>query len=168
MLRTRPKLVKDGPPMRRLPTLAALVALALCGGCSSGSRSGTPEHLVADLSFEIRYQATVEIDRDGSNLDVALTPRTGFDLLESGKRYEGIGVLEDFPEAHTRLYTAGFDAPAIRGGPCGSRPITLALSLSRRDDRPDLSGSLAAYCGAKTYTGTPARIFRLAGKLRSD
>ena len=152
--------------MKLRRTLASLVVLAAAGGCSSDSRPGATEHLVAELDFELRYQATLEIDRQGTNLEVAFTPRAGFDLLESGQRYDGIGALEDFPEAHATLYTAGFDAAAIPSGPCGARPITLALSLSRRGDRPDVSGSLAAYCGAKTYTGTPARIFRLAGKIR--
>lgn len=166
MLRTRPRLVKDRPPMNVREALAALTVFAALGGCSGDSGHGPAERLVADLDFELRYRATLEIERAGANLEVAFTPQAGFDLLEIGHRYEGLGALEDFPEARASLYTAGFDADAIPSGPCGARPITLAMSLSRRADRPDVSGSLAAYCGAKTYTGTPIRIFRLAGKLR--
>lgn len=166
MLRTGVHVVKDRPRMQSHRALAALLLVATLGGCDGGAKHRVTERLVADLDFELRFQATVEMERDGTNLDVAFTPRAGFDLLEVGKRYEGIGALEDFPEAHASLYTAGFDADPIPSGPCGPRPITLAMSLSRRADRLDVSGSLAAYCGAKTYTGTPIRIFRLAGKLR--
>ncbi len=146
----------------------ALVLLVLASGaaCSSDEKSAAREHLVFDLSLEIRYRATVDVEREGPNLEVAFVPEAGFDLLEVGHRYDGIGRIEEFPEAHARLYTAGLDAPAIPSGPCGARPISLALSLSRRGDDPALAGSLAAYCGQGVYTGTPVRIFRLAGKLR--
>jgi len=148
---------------------AAFLALAFgTASCSGGGTSQPKEHLVFDVNLELRYQATVDVSRDGQNLEVALVPQASFDVLEIGRRYDGRGFLEEFPEAHTRLYTAGFDAPAMPSGPCGQKPVSLALSLSRRDQETSLSGSLTAFCGAGVFTGTPTRIFRLAGKIRSS
>ncbi len=144
-----------------------VVLLASVAACTDHDQAPARERLVFDLSLELRYRATVDVVREGANLDVAFVPQASFELLEVGRRYDGIGRIEEFPEAHARLYTAGFDAPAIASGPCGARPISLALSLSRRGDDPALAGSLAAYCGQGVFSGTPVRIFRLAGKERA-
>jgi hypothetical protein len=86
-------------------------------------------------------------------------------VAPAGEALSAPGRVEAFPEADATLYTARFGAPADPAGPCGDRPVSLALSLHRAGGNDHLGGALTAYCGEGAWHGTPARVLRLAGDI---
>jgi hypothetical protein len=145
------------------------LALFACGCAGEEALTPLEGPLRGQLAVDIRDQADVEIRGEGPALDVDVTVKLskGFGLVKDGAALMAPGRVEAFPEAGMTLYTARFEAPAIEGGsgPCGAQPVSLALSLHMREGTR-ASGSLAAYCGAGTYSGEPARILRLSGDLK--
>jgi hypothetical protein len=147
---------------------ALLIALAaLTYGCST-EEAPIPATgpLKGQLSVDIRELADVEVRGSGPAIDVTIKLSKGFGVAPEGTSLTGAGRVEAFSEAGMTLYTARFDAPAVPGGAgrCGAEAVSLALSLHQREGAR-VSGSLAAYCGAGVFSGTPARILRLAGDL---
>jgi hypothetical protein len=115
---------------------------------------------------DIREVASVTLRDEGGAVQASIKLTKGYGVLPAGAEFSGAGFVEAFPEAGVSLYTARFDAPADPSGPCGSEPVSLALSLHRRGDAPRTSGALAAYCGKGVWHGTPARMLRLAGDMK--
>lgn len=163
-------------------TRAALVAFAaLCVvACSQSSSTHhappTPSSLPAPpapplvmsgtLDLDVAFTANVELDVQGSALDATVTLSDGRGVAASGGELTGYGTVESFPEADGVLYTARFDEPAVPSGPCGNKPVSLALALYRAHGATNVAGSLTPYCGADTWYGIPARTpLRLIGDL---
>lgn len=137
--------------------LAVCISLSLGIVACEGSKDEPDESLRTTLDVDIRESASVRIERHGDELDVSIELSQGFGVAPPGERLRGKGRLERFPEAEVSLYTARFSVRAQPDGPCGAEPISLALSLHRRDTGPRLSGSLTAYCGESVWHGLPAR-----------
>ena len=55
----------------------------------------------------------------------------------------------------------------MEAGPCREEPVSLALSLSEKDESGYLAGSLTAYCGEGVYAGAPARVMRISGRVEA-
>lgn len=148
---------------------ALFATLALASGCTDDPIPDIADKgpLRGDLAVDIRDTAAVEISGEGPMLEVMVKFSNGYGLVPEGAAISGKGREEAFPEASMTLYTARFDAmPApAGGGPCGSSPVSLALSLSMRQGS-HAAGSLTAYCGAGVFYGEPARILRLSGDLK--
>lgn len=146
-----------------------LGAALLAAGCNSQpdvtrSPSATTS---ATLDEDIVYSADVKlVVRSDDTLDATLSLAHGYGVAPDGTALTGNGRVERFPETDLLLYTARFDVPAQSGGPCGDKPVSLALSLHRRGPNARVSGSVTPYCGASTWFGAPARSpLRLAGDL---
>ena len=123
---------------------ALLAALALACGCTDDpllDPKGGP--LRGELSVDIRERAEIEIQGSGAELSVSAKLSKGFGVAPEGAALTGAGREELFPEAKMTLYTARFEAPPAASGPCGSSPVSLALSLHMRQGAR-ASGSLTA------------------------
>ena len=157
---------------RSLP-LTLLLALALAPACSD-SKTATPD-MAAPLAPAFR--GTLDLDiRDRASLALLPTGATTFDVeltlmsggsavIASGEKLLAKGRIDPFPEARTTLYSARFSLPPIASGPCAGKPVSVALSLVRREDNDRVAGGLSAYCGEGTFSGTPIRVLRLSGPL---
>jgi hypothetical protein len=143
---------------------ALIAGLALACGCTDDPIV-TQNPLRGELAVDIRDSAEVEIRGEGPLLEATVKLSKGYGLAPEGAALTGKGREEVFPEASMTLYTARFDAPPAAGGPCGSAPVSLALSLHRRQGSR-AAGSLTAYCGAGVFHGEPARVLRLSGDLK--
>jgi hypothetical protein len=119
------------------------------------------------LDVDIRDAADVQLfDQGGDVLAVTLRFKSnGYQPLDPTTSFAASGRIEHLPEAATDLYVAKFSSPAIPSGPCGSQPMSLALSLARRANNPRVGGGLSIYCGPNQWSGVPVRILRLTGKL---
>jgi hypothetical protein len=145
-----------------------LLLVALLPACKGDDAvPPNPNHLEGELAMELRDRIGVVIDIDptAATLHAKLTPNASYDVLPSGTTLEVDGRLMKLPEAGSTLYTAKLDLPPVPAGPCGSDPISAALSLHRQGNNATVMGSLAIYCGASTWHGIPARMLRLAGDL---
>ncbi|MSP62215.1 MAG: hypothetical protein EXR72_18160 [Myxococcales bacterium] len=146
-----------------LPSLAA--TCALLAGCSKGPE----EPPRAILSVELRDRVEIgltPVGADGIAIDLELHfVKNGHGLLDPEKPLRARGRIELFPEAATEMYTARFSGAAVPAGLCGDQPVSLALSLVRRDGHARVAGALTAYCGADRYAGVPVRLLRLSGDL---
>lgn len=153
-----------------------IVLLCLFGaaalGCSveeSLSPLQGAERFAGTLSVDIRGSAAVTLEaspKDGSVLaTLALSEVDTFGVFEPAAPLSGEGTREVFPEAGLTLYTAKLGAPALASGPCGSRPVALALSLARRGEASRVAGAFTAYCGEGNYAGVPVAMLRLSGEL---
>lgn len=170
---------KPTQPSPLLPrsSWTALLVLALplvTGAChdgTAGARQTTQAALAGTLSVELRDHVRIELSaRDDADHQGAFDATLHFDagaygLWDGPLDLSGVVRVEPFPEAEATLYVAELSAPAKADGPCGARPISLALSLLRRGEEARISGALTAYCGADTWTGKPARLLRLSGAL---
>jgi len=125
------------------------------------------EPLEGTLDLELRdsVAVTIETASDGVTTKVSLTPSAGFGVLQAEEVLTGPGRIEAFSESDTTLYVAKLGSVPVDGGPCGSAPISLALSLHRQGDNDRVTGGLAAYCGADRWHGVPVRMLRIAGSL---
>jgi len=145
---------------------ALIAGLALACGCTDDPVPNlTKNPLRGELAVDIRDTAEVEIRGEGPLLEAMVKLSKGHGLAPEGAALTGKGREEAFPEASMTLYTARFDAPPAAGGPCGSAPVSLALSLHIRQGSR-AAGSLTAYCGAGVFHGEPARVLRLSGDLK--
>jgi hypothetical protein len=146
----------------------AILLIPLAGACSRDDDTRPqpePVTLSGSLDLEIRDRLDVTLTVRGETLAATLTPSSDFGVVAAGEPLSGDGRVEAFPEAEATLYTARFSAPARAGGPCGSQPVALALSLHRSGSGEMVAGSLTPYCGAQAL-GTPARTpLRLSGLL---
>jgi hypothetical protein len=136
----------------------------LLAACSTDEKLRAPS-AAGSLALEIRDTLEVVVEGAGAEQSVSVTPSRGHGVVADGATLAGSGRLEAFPEAHGELLTARFDGAAVADGPCGDRPVSLALSLYRREGNLHVGGSLTAYCGARTFHGVPARLLRIAGEL---
>lgn len=153
---------------RRSLGLCALVLVAVaCQSQPEVSSRPAAKTTSGTLDLDILDSATVSLAiRSDDTLDAKLSLGKGFGVAPEGQELAGTGRVERFAETDLLLYTARFDVPAQAAGPCGSQPVSLALSLHRRGDNAHVSGSVTPYCGAATWYGTPARSpLRLAGDL---
>jgi hypothetical protein len=152
--------------MKRVLLLGVLFSL---GGCPANTTPNpAPKAMIGTLSVELRQTVDVSftprIGQDG--LDAVLAFGDGdFDVFDAHTTLRGSVTVESFPEAQLSLYVATFSAPARAGGPCGDQPMTLALSLERRQSNARVGGGLTVYCGASKASGVPARILRMSGDL---
>lgn len=162
------------PPRSSLASLLALALPLVAGACHDnpqGSRQATQAALAGTLAVELRDHVRIELsERDDADHQGAFNATLHFDagaygLWDGPLDLTGVVRVEPFPEAEASLYVAKLSAPTKPGGPCGARPISLALSLLRRGEEPRVSGALTAYCGDGTWTGKPARLLRLSGTL---
>jgi len=145
---------------------ALIAGLALVCGCTDDPvPSAAKGPLQGQLAVDIRDQAEVEIRGEGTALEATVKLSKGYGLAPEGAALTGKGREEAFPEAAMTLYTARFEAPKAAGGPCGSSPVSLALSLHMRQGSR-AAGSLTAYCSAGMFYGEPARVLRLSGDLK--
>jgi hypothetical protein len=125
-----------------------------------------PSAMTGTLDLDVAFTANVELSVQGTALDARVTLSDGRGVAASGSELTGYGTVESFPEADGVLYTARFDEPAVLSGPCGKRPVSLALALYRAHGATNVAGSLTPYCGADTWYGIPARTpLRLIGDL---
>jgi hypothetical protein len=155
--------------------LAALILAGLAGGglAGCGADDATP------VSQDTRYRGTLDADIRGTaitsiivhpggaaDISIQLDTATMPELVDaSAPLVFTAGKVEPFLENGSVLYTGKLSRPAVAGGPCGSQPVSLALSLHRRGAEARVGGSLTAYCGEARFFGVPARILRLTGQL---
>jgi hypothetical protein len=141
--------------------IAVAIAVAGCDGDDSaaGAIEGTLQIEVLDTA-DVRIAST-----EGEAVEVTFTSHAGFGLVPADEPLTASGFAERIPETGDTLYTAKLSAPADPSGPCGSEPVSLALSLHRQGTNPTVLGGVSAYCGADTWYGVPARVLRLAGPL---
>jgi hypothetical protein len=158
--------------MRLLPLAACAILAAACHDAGSGggpdmSPPPSGPGWSGTLDVEIRDSASVTIADPGTGaIDVTLQFKSnGYQPIDPALVLHAPGRIEHFPEGNRDLYVARFSAPAQSKSPCGDKPLSLALSLARREGADRVGGSLAIYCGDQTFTGTPARIVRLTGQL---
>ncbi len=147
--------------------LLYVVAACLAGAtpaCGKDEQVATPQ-VAGTLALDIRDTLDVVVKGEGPDIEVTLTPSKGHGVAADGATLTGAGRIEAFPEAGGELMTARLDAAAVAGGPCKDQPVSLALSLYRREKNAHVGGSLTAYCGAGTFQGVPARLLRLSGDL---
>lgn len=136
-------------------------------GCSKTDEAPAPD---PDAGKTVNIEGTLAVDIRQS-VAVKITPAGDLDLVfgdgdfaffDPNSQLHGKAATEPFPEASMVLYTATFSLPARASSPCGTQPITLHLSLSRRAQNARVGGGITAYCeGSKV----PARVFRLSGDL---
>ncbi len=117
------------------------------------------------LDLDIRWNADVVLRAVGKDLTAKVTLSDAREVAVAGVALEGTGAIHAFPEADAVLYTARFVSPPVASGRCGAAPVSLSLALVRRSGNDHVEGGIAAYCGANTYSGIPARMLRLAGVL---
>ena len=63
------------------------------------------------------------------------------------------------------MYVASWSYSMPASSPCRGEPVSLALSLVRRNGNARVGGSLTAYCGVDKWHGVPVRVLRLSGEL---
>ncbi len=119
------------------------------------------------LAVDIRGAVDVTLAPSDQGIDVTLAAfKEGYGLFDPGKALTAKGKTETFAESPGwQMVTAKFAplaATGASGGACGDKPVSLAMSLMRRDGNPRVQGSLTAYCGT-AYSGVPARVLRLTG-----
>lgn len=152
--------------MKRWWVAGLVLLLGACEADDGKETDGFSREAQATLSLELRSEAQLVVDANGDETRVELTLGQGFGVAGDGETLKGSGRIERFPEADTVLYTARFRGAPVEGGPCGSEPISVALSLHRDGRNTYVGGGLAAYCGADTWFGKPARApLRLSGRL---
>lgn len=157
--------------MRR-PIVLLILAAAHISACAD-------DESVAPVGGSKTVKGTLDVDIRAASIDVSIEPASsseetqvalqitkGYGLLPAGSQISGAGRVEDLPEAKSLLYTARLEAPPDPAGPCGDQPVSLGLSLHRREANAHVGGSLTAYCGKSAWSGVPARVFRLAGDLK--
>ncbi|MBW2453485.1 MAG: hypothetical protein JRI68_03195 [Deltaproteobacteria bacterium] len=153
--------------MRQRPWLWLLLALA--AGCDGFTDPAgvVREPLEGTLELELRdtVALTIEVADDGVTTAVTLIPSAGFGVLQPDTPLSAPGRIETFAETGTTLYVAKLSAAPVSSGPCGTEPISIALSLHRQGDNDVVTGGLAAYCGANQWYGVPAAMLRIAGTL---
>jgi len=86
----------------------------------------------------------------------------GNDLVPPNVSMNGVGKILRFPESRFELHTLYFQGPAIPKGPCGSKQISYALTLTGQEGASERYGGIAAYCGG-AIQGKPARLLRIYG-----
>jgi hypothetical protein len=141
-------------------------------GCSAEkTEQPSSQRMQGELALELRdtAQVAIEVAPGAANraraLTVKITPSKGHGVLAPGVEVSSAGTQEPFAEVGGLLYTAKLSVPAVAGGPCGDKPISLALSLHRHQASAIVAGGLSAYCGAGKWHGVPVRVLRLAGTL---
>jgi hypothetical protein len=116
------------------------------------------------LAVDIRGTVDVSLTPSDQGLDVTLASfQDGYALFDPKTPLTAKGRTETFAESPGwEMYTAKFATVPATGGACGDKPVSLALSLMRKDGNARVQGSLTAYCGT-SYSGVPARVLRLTG-----
>jgi hypothetical protein len=116
------------------------------------------------LAVDIRGSVDALLSPSDQGIDVTLASwQDGYGLFDPTKPLTAKGRTETFAESPGwEMYTAKFAPIPPNGGPCGTQPISMALSLVRRDKNPRVHGSLTAYCGTAA-SGIPTRVLRLTG-----
>ena len=152
--------------MNKAPLLLALPIIAFA--CADSTRANPARaHYTGTLDVDIRGSVDVVLAQSGEQaIDVTLSGwKDGYGLFDPQKPLTATGRIDRFPESPGwELYSARFAAaPAVPTGPCGAQPVSLAVSLARRDGNARVAGSVTAYCGADQYAGIPARVFRVTG-----
>jgi hypothetical protein len=144
-----------------------LLFLTLATSACDSRDVANPNHLEGALTMELRDKLAIVIDIDpaANTLRAQLTPSAGYDVLPAATLLQAHGIPRALPETGAILYTAKLELPAIPNGPCGSEPISAALSLHRQAGSATVMGGLSVYCGAATWHGVPVRVLRLAGDL---
>ena len=156
--------------LQRMSIVLAVMAVVVCGcngdddSAGRGNQAIEPTYTL-DFNLDLDVPGRLALDVTGDDVDARIELEEGTDLVPGGTAIEGAGRLHRFPEATYRLYTARMQGPAVEAGPCGEAPVSLALSLSEKDESGYLAGSLTAYCGEGVYEGAPARVMRIAGRV---
>jgi hypothetical protein len=116
------------------------------------------------LAVDIRGTVDVTLSPSDQGTDVTLASwHEGYALFDPTKPLTAKGRTEIFAESPGwEVYTAKFATVPPNGGACGTQPVSIAMSLARRDGNARVQGSLTAYCGI-SYSGVPARVLRLTG-----
>jgi hypothetical protein len=171
--------------MKRLSRQVALGlvgVLFLAAGCGEGSGNTnakatpintptptpTPVEMTGRLDLDIRWSADVAIRVAGRDLTAQVTLSDAREVAVAGVALDGHGTAHEFPEANAVLYAARLASPPVADGRCGSQPVSLSLTLFRREGNDHVAGGIAVYCGANTYAGIPVRMLRLAGVLTTN
>jgi hypothetical protein len=144
------------------------ILLAFLGCAEESGEAPVAGPLQGNLALEIRDQAELKIEGQGQKRRISIQCSKGFGFAPEGQMLSAEGLAEAFPEAKMTLFTARFEPVSLPGSRCGAEPVSLALSLHKRDEAARVSGSLAVYCGAGVYSGEPIRILRISGELHSD
>jgi len=152
--------------MRRCIAVFAAVAVASFACADVHTANPARKAFTGTLAVDIRGAVDVSLTQTSSDdLDVTLAFGEGYGLLDPSKPLTAHGKIERFPESPGwEMYTARFSGGTVAGGPCGALPVSLAMSLTRRDGNARVSGAVTAYCGASVFAGIPARVLRVAGK----
>jgi hypothetical protein len=153
--------------------VVASMVVAACGGDTNKTSPPVSATLSGELSLELRDTAAVTVEPDPSDptrATIIVTPSAHFGLLGEEAALQARGRIDALPEANSTLYSAKFEIPAQTGdAPCGSEPISLALTLHRQGQNAMVVGGLTAYCGAGRWFAPPGeapiRVLRLAGEL---
>ena len=143
--------------------LLAIVALApLVLACNKDKIAPKgPEHAEGTIAIELRANAQLTLQEKADDaLAVSMKLDQPFDVFDPSATIVADGRIERFPEAGLRMYTAQFQSPPRAGSPCGDKPASVALALTRRLENARVSGALTVYCEAK-----PVKVLRLAGEL---
>jgi hypothetical protein len=143
--------------------LAPLVVLACADSTTPNPARAT---IAATLSVDIRGSVNLVVAQTSdADVDVSLSGFSdGYGLFDKAIPLTAKGRIETFPESPTwQMYTARFAGKPVPGGVCGSLPVSIAMSLVRRDGNARVAGSITAYCGDARYAGIPARVLRVAG-----
>ncbi len=148
----------------RLPLLLLLAPLVAFACADSATTNPVRPTYQGTLAVDIRGAVDVTLSPSDQGLDVTLAGwQDGYALFDPAKPLTAKGRTETFAESTSwEVYTAKFAALPASGGACGDKPVSLALSLARRDGNPRVQGSLTAYCGG-VASGVPARVLRLTG-----
>ena len=151
----------------RLRLLAPLLALGSLVAFACGeSKTIQPVRAAykGTLAVDIRGSVDLTLTPSDQGLDVTLAAfQDGYALFDPKTPLAAKGRTETFAESPGwEMYTAKFATVPASGGACGDKPVSLALSLMRKDGNSRVQGSLTAYCGT-SYSGVPARVLRLTG-----
>jgi hypothetical protein len=151
--------------MKQQAPVLLTVALAL-SGCAD--KTGASTVMEGELQLELRETATLRMTLNPEKpraCEIHLQASAAYGLLPTTEIHAQQCRILQPNEAHFRLYSARFSAPASLGGPCGDQPISLALSLHREGSNQVVVGGISAYCGADRWYGKPVRVLRLFGNL---
>lgn len=144
-------------------TLSAALLIAACA-----TPPETTSVVTGELQLEVRQTATLRMTLNPETpraCEIHLQASAAYGLLPTTEIHAQRCRILQPDEAHFRLYSARFSAPASLGGPCGDQPISLALSLHREGSNQVVVGGISAYCGADRWYGKPVRVLRLFGNL---
>jgi hypothetical protein len=153
--------------MRGLAAILAAFALALpLAACDQDGTVNLPPASTGSVAVEIidTAQVVIQPTPDGA-FDVSLAFQSDYGLFDPTSPLTAHGRIDAYPEVDMIAYTARLSAAAYPQGACGTSPVSLAMTLTRRSGNAHVGGGVAVYCGAGTYSGVPQRILRLQGDV---